>query len=560
VAAAFLLIPVVLIFSIGPGMFFVRRLRWKPLEKIAGAIALSLILLFVLTFGVYIAGLPKSAYWAISAGLVVLTAVASPSFWRLCQYRDVRLTLATFGVLVAWTVGAQALIRHYSGADWCCDWVEHYQRSRFFLDRWPADFQFIGRYPLTGRPPLMNVVAAYFLGIVADPFWAYQIIFSLLNLVAFFPCCLLAQQFSPGARRVPLFVGLFLAVNPMFFVNTTFAWTKVLAAFFVLLAIWLFLAGRRKQDAGRIAVALLCLAAGTLVHFSSAPYAILLGGYCIWILWTVARTRLAIIAAATTPALVLGAIWIVWAVQTYGGHQTFAGNVTVQAASALTPLENIGRITLNTFHTFWPYIFPGGPDDSSLRLLIDRAFAFYQENFLGAMGSAGAYVVLWLVWRDLVASRPMPRFEQRFWMAFLPLSIFLGIAVDSEVTPSGFANIGLQPLVYMAVALLAGRFAGLSRPLRIVLWCAMLLDFVLGVVLELYMESQVLPWARSPNFDWKREYQLIYLGDRLIEIAPLVEAFLIVTAVSAFVYLGRVAIGSALASTQSAAKTYEPVG
>jgi hypothetical protein len=559
VTSALLLIPLVLAFAIGPGLVFVRRLRWAPLEKIAGAIALSLILIFVLAFAVYVTGAPKSAYWGIFAVLAALTIASARDFWKLAGHRGPRTALAAFAGLVAWTLGAQALIRHYSGADWCCDWVEHYQRSRFFLDRWPADFLFIGRYPLTGRPPFMNVVAGYLLGIVNEQFWAYQIVFSLLNLLAFFPCCLLARQFSPGARRLPVFVAIFLGANPMFFVNTTFAWTKVLAAFYVLLAVWFFMAGRRKHDPGRIAMSLLCLAAGTLVHFSSAPYAILLGAFCLATLWRDMR-RPVKIAAVFAPAVALGAVWIVWAAATYGIHQTLAGNVTVEAASALTPLENARRIALNTFHTFWPYMFPGHPNDSALRLLTDRAFAFYQENFLGAMGSIGAYVTLGLVFRELFGRQRLAPVERRFWIIFLPLSIFIGIAVDSEVTPSGFANICLQPIVYMAVALLAGRFAGLARGIRFLLWIGMLADFVLGVVLELYMESQVLPWARSPNFDWKREYQTVYLGDRLIEAAPVVEALLIVIAVSAFLFLGRVAMGLAMTPARSSPNMYEPVG
>ena len=95
-----------------------------------------------------------------------------------------------FSLLVAWTVGLQGLIRHYSGGDWCCDWVEHYQRSVFFLEHWPKDFLFIGRYSLTGRPPFMNVVCAFFMGLAGSEFAVYQIVSSLLTLLVFFPCCL----------------------------------------------------------------------------------------------------------------------------------------------------------------------------------------------------------------------------------------------------------------------------------------------------------------------------------------------------------------------------------
>ena len=74
-------IPLVLVFSTGPGLLFVRRLRWSPLEKIAGSIALSLILLFSLTFGAYAAGLPTSAYYGVTTIAGVLTVMAWPDLW-----------------------------------------------------------------------------------------------------------------------------------------------------------------------------------------------------------------------------------------------------------------------------------------------------------------------------------------------------------------------------------------------------------------------------------------------------------------------------------------------
>src|SRR5437016_3885918 len=41
-----------------PGFFFVRRCRWTPLEKLCGSIGLSLILIYLTTWFVYIAGGP----------------------------------------------------------------------------------------------------------------------------------------------------------------------------------------------------------------------------------------------------------------------------------------------------------------------------------------------------------------------------------------------------------------------------------------------------------------------------------------------------------------------
>src|ERR1700730_14356321 len=122
-ARALILIPFVLVFSCGPGLIFVRRLRWNPLEKIAGSIALSLTLLCGLTFAVYWTGWPSASYFAVTVIAAVLTLAALPDWWRLLRSPRVRRTIAPFGLLVVWTLGAQSVIRHYSGGDWCGDWV-----------------------------------------------------------------------------------------------------------------------------------------------------------------------------------------------------------------------------------------------------------------------------------------------------------------------------------------------------------------------------------------------------------------------------------------------------
>ena len=61
------------------------------------------------------------------------------------------------------------IIRNYSGALWSGDWLEHFQRSLFFLHHFPKDTPIYGEYLLPARPPMMNVLAAFFLGRHAGP-------------------------------------------------------------------------------------------------------------------------------------------------------------------------------------------------------------------------------------------------------------------------------------------------------------------------------------------------------------------------------------------------------
>jgi hypothetical protein len=76
----------------------------------------------------------------------------------------------------------------------------------------------------------------------------------------------------------------------------------------------------------------------------------------------------------------------------------------------------------------------------------------------------------------------------------------------------------------------------------VLVWCGLLADLILGIALEVYMESQMRAWARTPNWDWKEREHLVYLGDLLRRSALSIEIALVMTAVAGFYYLGRVGL------------------
>jgi len=169
------------------------------------------------------------------------------------------------------------MIRNYSGLDWYGDWLEHFQRSLFFLHRFPADAPIIMGYRLPARPPMMNVLAAFFMAQTQDRFELFQVASAFLNTLVVLPCCLMlpALGLARRPRTLPL-VALF-AFSPVVMENATYTWTKSLSVFFVVLALWFYLAGWRKNDRPRMVAAFLALSAGLLVHYSAGPYCLVLG-------------------------------------------------------------------------------------------------------------------------------------------------------------------------------------------------------------------------------------------------------------------------------------------
>jgi hypothetical protein len=283
-----------------------------------------------------------------------------------------------------------------------------------------------------------------------------------------------------------------------------------------------------------------CLATGWLVHFSVGPYALFLAPAYMATIWPWRTRRARDLAIVSLPAATVMAVWLVWSLVDYGATATFMSNSTVEDTSRSGLEENLMRIAVNVFHTFRPYLWPGGPADTPLRLLTDRAFTFYQENFWGAIGVINAFVAAGLVGRALgSAGSRLSRRERVFWATLIPFTLLVGIAVIGLPSPSGLANICLQPLTYLAATLVAARYAALKRGIRILVWGGLLADFVFGIALEIYMESKMQMWARTPNWDWKEQQHLVFLGDMLRRSAPSIEIALAIAAACAFFYLGR---------------------
>src|SRR5580658_6425518 len=104
--------------SFAPGFIAIRRLRWSPLEKLCGSIALSLIVLYLVCFGAYCfaPGALTGVCRAFAAASVLLGLLAWKDIRRVVRSYGARQALAGYGFLLAWTLAILSMIRNYSGA------------------------------------------------------------------------------------------------------------------------------------------------------------------------------------------------------------------------------------------------------------------------------------------------------------------------------------------------------------------------------------------------------------------------------------------------------------
>jgi hypothetical protein len=476
------------------GLLIVRPLKWNRGETLAAAIGVSLLVVYLFATAVYLLGIDWRVCWVIPVAGVIAAGVGFKTLAQLLRFTHTRQQMLGYLFLLLIGIVLLSIIQHYSGADWVGDWREHYERSLFFLHRSPPQTQFIGLYALPARPPMMNLIAAAFMGIAGERFELFQFIFLFLNLLIVFPCVLLAGHLVKFAQRRVWMIVAMLALSPLVLQNATWTWTKLLSAFYVILAIAFYLRALRKDDPRRMVFAAAMMAGAILVHYSAAVFAVAVAVHYLLVLRR--RRRLAVEflgSAAIAAGLLL--TWFGWSLAVYGVGTTFGSNTTVTDTQQLTLIENLVKIGTNIIDTLIPHPLRLPPREFRLQydqpnpfgLLRDYFFTLYQSNLLFALGSAGWIAILVLMRRMKIAP---------FWPIFVPLSILLGIAVHGAASEFGLTHVTLQPLVLIGLTLLAAGMLRLPRSGRVALLLFMAADGVVGIVLHVRIES--LPFAMWP--------------------------------------------------------------
>jgi hypothetical protein len=545
--------------AVGPGLFFVRWLRWSPSETLCASLGLTYVLLYLGSMLIYALGLPSGSHYLVTAGCLALTVAAWRDLARLLRHPSVRRQLGGIALLFFWGVMLVALVRHFSGGAGGYDWLEHYERSLYLLHV-PRHYDFFRvSDSLASRPPLFNAVAAHYMAQTGTDFPVFQAVELFLDLLVYFPLCLMARLFA-GRQKYPRFLLVsLLALSPVLWWNTTFTWTKVFTCFYVILGLWLYLAAWRKGDRARMVGAFVSLAAGCLVHYSAAPYALVLGlHYLVAVLpGRPGRWRELLATGLASGALL--ATWGLGSAAALGPRATLASNTSAKAFASSSVGDSLGRVAANCAYTALPHPLRMLPDDfdgamelrqsSFLGRLRDHFLSVYGGNAFLSMGCVGGLLVLYLLVSDLRWLLTRDRPAVRFWVFFLAGSAFVGVAAHPTVGLAGVWNICGQSLTYLGLAFLACRFRTLPVRLRLLALGGCVLDFALGILAQYRLENlavrfgplqdglefPLLPtgaetlshWMLVNGFDKFRTH-LDYAGDCLAPLAPMLLWLLVV--------------------------------
>lgn len=496
-AIIFLLI----ICGLGPGMLLTRRFRLAPLERLCTAVGISWIVIYLFVTLIYLTGISWNWCYAGSTICAILCALTWRDTRDLFHSHLLRRTVGGFALLSVWMIVLLGLVRTYSGGTWAGDWLEHYERAQFFLNHWPKDYSFIGLYILPARPPMMNLLTAFFMAQVGKGFAPYEFVTAILNLSTFLVAALMLNQLAWRGRRGLALLVLALISSPFFAQNVTYTMTKLFCVFYVLLGISLYVRGHRQGDHPRRILAFFMMAAGVLVHYSAGPFTVFLTGHYLLNFIKKWRNRWREMLVIFFSCSALLASWFTWSIIWYGLNGTVDSTTTVSDSSKLSALSNFLKVLWNIYYTLIPA--PIGRMNyvahyqSTIGFVRDIAFYCYQQNLLLMMGSAGAVVAIWIFWRTIfMPRRTQPPLNVRghssrrwFWVALVIFCVPAAIATHGAPGPTGLAHVVLQPLVLLGIAAIAANAMKLPRWGLALLMLGWAVDFCLGVLLQMYLEN-----------------------------------------------------------------------
>jgi hypothetical protein len=475
-----------------PGFFILRKCRWSPLEKFCGAIGLSLVVLWLAAWFVYVF-LPSAwrpAAWAITAVCVLLAAATWPDTRRLFAVRRVRRTAMAFAFLLAWTYTILATIRHYSGAGWEGDWLEHFQRTLVYFHHLPVQTSIIGGYSVPSRPPLCQVITALMMGLTQDRFEVYQTVFTFLNSLPFLACCLLVPLIARPWKFALLPLAGIFATNPLLMINGTYGGVKPTAAFFVVLAIAFYLRGWKKDSSSRMTLAFLAVAAGSLAHYSGLPYAVFLSAHYLFFVFP-RRSWKELGAVVVAPAVPLLA-WFGWSISAFGVPRTYDAVVHASIAYGQDTYEGspIIKTVSNVYDSIVPHMLRDWSlvtvwrQPNTLGYIRDVVFPVYQNSLIFTMGLIGGPLIFWLLFRVFRGSSSPQR---KFWLLFLPFMFIAAFILAGERAVFGIAHLILISLFAIGLTLLGANFTR-RRWLSWLIIAGCALDFTFGVYAEVRIE------------------------------------------------------------------------
>jgi len=437
---------------------------------------------------------------------------------------------ALFG---AGTVGTMLLTPLSAGALRIGDWVAHWFLVLVYLgERLPDLRTFtnrVGNFGVISRPPLYNLEGGLLVGALdGTPFWPFQLLTPLLALAVAAAGVLWAGAL--GGRRAAWVTAGLIGLSPFLIQNSTYPWSKMVAAGQVLLFLYLmraaFLARTPARCRQAFVLAAVCAGFGYLAHQTTLFYVLPTLG---WLLWRRPRPLFRRPAAWSLLTWALGGVagllvvapWQGWVLATYGLRAMMAENPAsfgvdvsdtfldwlvkggVAAAGTLVPLPALGALAAGR----WPSV--------------DQVLRFQLAVLTGALGFGCCWLLLRAA-RSAVrrfagptgggrgggSARRTRLLRRPPWLLLVVLGGFLGqVMLQPNWHDTGDAAESMTPIVILGLAYAAREALRLGVSGRWLLMAVVLAEtlFYLGLWLFWAFGSA---WTRDLNAPLGSRYEL----------------------------------------------------
>jgi hypothetical protein len=542
----FIAVSSILLISL-PGWALTYRFNPEPLERSVVCILTGLTLIYLCEFGAYLLSLPS---WFPFILLLLVSLISVFNFARSRSNNSLRETFPWVEVMVwlvlsIWGLAIQFKIVLYGAQlGWAADWVEHYERSIFFLEQLPPETNFLnGLWSLSARGPLFNSSAGLLMGGLGKDYWTYQIIATVLNTFPVLTLALLLQNIS-GLQRYPALIwsAVIYALAPFAVQQIIYPWTKMFTTGFILMGIHVYLRGAKRGDICIMAWAFFPLALGVLAHYMTVLFAVF---FLAHLLYTIIKNnwRFQALIIPISSCILLLSTWFIFLILNFGIVGTFIGNSTLGGEYTEAYNRKLG-VTIryqdvlwaNTLSTLVPYSLRHGwkglgrsPDSikqgwqlqpkdfSPEEIEINRQIIWKldlinnQSTLPGNIGWTGLaaflIVVFWYFKRKIVSGNSIP-FQNDlqnvspgnyFWVIFFILGIFLNLLSLKVYSPQGMSYMSFQPFLFLLIVFLFKWLRNAPKKIIICLSGLFLLESIFKTYIWIQMHTRVVTLEEVPG-------------------------------------------------------------
>ena len=541
-------IPLVLTVSLAlcvlPGWGLASLVRADALTRLSISTVASFGLMYLLALLAYLVRAPLWVPFVLAVALALGSLFMGLRVTRLRRDKATPCLdgIASWAALASWILAMQVTTVVYGAVAWYGDWLEHYERSLFFVENWPPNSLFLmDRWTLPARGPVFNAAAGLQLSGLGRSFSHFQIISTVFNTYTVLPAALLLRDLCGLRQRSALLLAAaVLGLAPFAVQQETFTWTKFLTVAFILQAFHLYLLGLKEGQLRLAYLSIPVMACGILVHYLALVYA----GFLICHLLTVARKeggeKRHLVKVTVGSALLL-TTWFGFCFMTYGAKETFLANSTLGGNLPGKEEENsgpspggifAGNLITTALPYGWRHDLPGlgrsrrlvqadpragplcTPDPEEQNRLWEWFGDLVQNarSVPGALGWAGA---IGLLMAGVASTRrgtsrcvpeedsspwsPLRRPGPGFWLLTVLAGAPLNILLFRQFVPEGVVHLNLQPYLFLALVCIVRYSMEAPLIVRVALCVIFAAESALGCVALLVLQARPVPFELLDN-------------------------------------------------------------